>query len=45
MNGKCEIHRNQAYPVSGNQKRDERTNGHEDPYITPTLVKRGYKNT
>jgi len=22
---------------------DERTNGHEDPYIPPTLVERGYK--
>jgi hypothetical protein len=29
--------------LSGNQKCDGRTNGHEDPYIPPTLVKRRYK--
>jgi hypothetical protein len=31
--------------LSGNQKCDGRTNGHEDPYIPPpTLIERGYKN-
>jgi len=66
MNGKCEIHGNQTWPVFyGTQQcvkvwkdlveryfnyypetksvTDEQTNGHEDPYIPPTLVERGYK--
>jgi hypothetical protein len=61
MNGKCEIHRNQIWPVFyGTQQcvkvksgtliiirklKVWRTNGHEDPYIPPTLVERGYKKT
>jgi len=28
--------------VTDERRTDERTNGHEDPYIPPTLVERAY---